>query len=93
MLGPFRGSLLLAPWGGTTPEFGAFRGSLLLAPWGWTTPEFGAFRGSLLLAPWGWTLGRVPCVRTLMLGPCAENSSRKSDIQIYNDIIRTLNPT
>jgi hypothetical protein len=54
---------------------GPFCGSLLLASWGGTTPEFGAFGGSLVLAPWGWTLGRVPCVRTLMLGPCAENSS------------------
>jgi hypothetical protein len=56
---------------------GPFRGFLLLASWGEseTTPELGAFGGSLVLAPWGWTLGRVPCVRTLVLGLCAENSS------------------
>jgi hypothetical protein len=36
MLGSFRGSLLLDPWGGTIPELGAFGGSLVLAPWGWT---------------------------------------------------------
>jgi hypothetical protein len=83
MLGPFRGSLLLALWGGTTLELGAFGGSLMLAPWGWTLGHVPCVR----------TLGLVPCVRTFVLGPCAENSSQKSDIQIYNDIIRTLNPS
>jgi hypothetical protein len=59
---------------------GPFRGSLLLAPWGGTTLELGAFGGSLVLAPWGWTPRLVTCVRILVLGPCVENSSRKSDI-------------
>jgi hypothetical protein len=70
MLGLFRGSLLLVPWGGTTLELGVFGGSLVLAPWGWTLGRVPCVR----------TLGLIPCVRTLVLGPCAENSSRKSDI-------------
>jgi hypothetical protein len=70
MLGLFRGSLLLAPWGETTPELGVFGGSLVLAPWGWTLGR----------VPCVWTLGLLQCVWTLMLGPYAENSSRKFDI-------------
>jgi hypothetical protein len=70
MLGPFCGSLLLAPWGGTTPELGVFGGFLVLAPWGWTLGRVLCVR----------TPGLIPCIRTLVLDPCVENSSRKSDI-------------
>jgi hypothetical protein len=65
MLGPFCGTLLLTPWGGTTPELGAFAGSLVLALGGWILGHVPCVR----------TLGLVPYVWTLALGPCAENSS------------------
>ena len=46
MLGPFRGSLQLVPWVGTSLGFIPFGGSLQLAPWGWTL-GFVPFGGSL----------------------------------------------